>query len=186
VEKTLGFLGTYNVDLSYSIKVKKPVMEFWFLVRRRRGIRKAQWEKISESHWAHNDRAEHGGKEREMEKRQMCFPYIIVVYMLFPAVFVITLYVIYFILLLLYMVYYFYVFLFLFVVVCFLIFVLLIIFFCFVFCVLFVCFCFFCFFVFVFCCCLFYGLLLDFLHLIINYVCVFLFVLLFFCCIFYF
>merc|ERR1712065_79934 len=72
VEKTLGFLGTYNVDLSYSIKVKKPVMEFWFLVRRRRGIRKAQWEKISESHWAHNDRAEHGGKEREMEKRQMC------------------------------------------------------------------------------------------------------------------
>merc|ERR1712196_230981 len=71
-EKTLGFLGTYNVDLSYSIKVKKPVMEFWFLVRRRRGIRKAQWEKISESHWAHNDRAEHGGKEREMEKRQMC------------------------------------------------------------------------------------------------------------------
>jgi len=28
-------------------------MEFWFLVRRRRGIRKAQWEKISESHWAH-------------------------------------------------------------------------------------------------------------------------------------
>merc|ERR1712065_134509 len=72
VEKTLGFLGTYNVDLSYSIKVKKPVMEFWFLVRRRRGIRKAQWEKISESHGAHNDRAEHGGKEREMEKRQMC------------------------------------------------------------------------------------------------------------------
>ncbi len=72
MEKTLGFLGTYNVDLSYSIKVKKPVMEFWFLVRRRRGIRKAQWEKISESHWAHNDRAEHGGKEREMEKRQMC------------------------------------------------------------------------------------------------------------------
>jgi hypothetical protein len=31
------------------------------------------------------------------------------------------------------------------------------------------------FFFFVPCCCLFYGLLLDFLHLIINYVCVFLF-----------
>merc|ERR1712146_645478 len=145
VEKTLGFLGTYNVDLSYSIKVKKPVMEFWFLVRRRRGIRKAQWEKISESHWAHNDRAEHGGKEREMRKGSnfVFFPLHYCGLYAFPRRICDYLYVIYFILLLLYMVYYFYVFLFLFVVVCFLIFVLLIIFFCFVFCVLFVCFCFF-------------------------------------------
>jgi len=166
VEKTLGFLGTYNVDLSYSIKVKKPVMEFWFLVRRRRGIRKAQWEKISESHWAHNDRAEHGGKEREMEKRQMCSTIWEAPFALRNLMknffqqgkqFV----------------------------VCFLIFMIGIFI---LFCVLcFVClFLFFCFFVFGFCCCLFYGLLLDFLHLIINYVCVFLFVLLFFCCIFYF
>merc|ERR1712146_195031 len=176
---------------SYSIKVKKPVMEFWFLVRRRRGIRKAQWEKISESHWAHNDRAEHGGKEREMEKlffgsnfvffplhycglyafpRRICdYPLCYIFYTF------ITLYGLLFL--------------------CFSIFICCCLFFnfcivdyIFCFCVLcFVClFLFFCFFVFVFCCCLFYGLLLDFLHLIINYVCVFLFVLLFFCCIFYF